>query len=150
MSLLKARKKREELKEKIADGIDPSVERSQAKMVVEIANEKVENTFKKVSEEYFKHIQKTKGHSERYYSLQIGKMNNHVYPYLGSKSVTDITKSDARAIISILVDKGNKETAHRVLILIKKQITSVKKRYLNCVDVNGSNRWGLNAEAVRQ
>jgi len=119
LSLLNARKKREELKGKISRGIDPVEERKQAKEVKETKIARVVNTFRKVSEEYFEHIQKTKGHSERYHSQQMGKMNNHVYPYLGDKPVSDITKSDARETISILVAKGNKETAHRVLLLIK-------------------------------
>lgn len=119
VSLLNARKKREELKDKIARGIDPLQERKQIKESKEVEEARVKNTFKKVSEEYFVHIQKTKGHSERYHSLQVGKMNNHVYPYIGGKSIVDIKKSDAREVIALLVDHEKKETARRVLLLIQ-------------------------------
>ncbi len=119
VSLLDAREKRQELKKKISEGIDPAEERKQVKQEVETNIAIIENTFKKVSEEYFEQIKKTKNLKERYYSQQIGKMDNHVYPYLGDKSIVDITKADVRAVISILVDKGNKETALRVLLLLK-------------------------------
>lgn len=119
VSLSEARNKREDLKKMIARGINPLEERKQAKKEVETEKVRVENTFKKVSEEYFEQIKKTKNLKERYYSQQIGKMDNHVYPYLGDKSIVDITKADVRAVISILVDKGNKETALRVLLLLK-------------------------------
>lgn len=119
LSLLNARKNRQEFKEKIISGIDPLVERKHKKEVEKTEIAKIVNTFKKVSEEYFVHIGKTKGHSEGYHSLQVARMNNHAYPYFGDKSVVDITKSDVREVISILVDKRKKETASRVLHLIK-------------------------------
>jgi len=98
LKLLQARKKNLEIKEKLAQGIDPLEERQQIKKEMEEAEKlKIEENLNKHKLEkiIFKWLEKKeKTISDVTYNKLLGRINNYIVPLLGNKYVEDITKKD--------------------------------------------------------
>lgn len=109
VSLLKARKRREEAKELLADNIDPA----QAKRHEKLAKiTSAEFTFEKVSNEW---LAKTK--SSRADSTQTkitSWLENHVYPLIGKMPISTLGPRDILATVQKIEARGAVESAHRV------------------------------------
>lgn len=109
VSLLKARKRREEAKELLADNIDPA----QAKRHEKLAKiTSAAFTFEKVSNEW---LAKTK--SSRAASTQTkitSWLENHVYPLIGKMPISTLGPRDILATVQKIEARGAVESAHRV------------------------------------
>jgi integrase len=109
VSLKEARRRCEEARAKIADGIDPSAERKAAR---ETRQEAVRNTFRAVAEDYFDKISRdgreavTIKKSRWLYSL----MDDD----LGSRPIAEIKPAELLATLQKVEAKGNLETARRM------------------------------------
>ena len=119
ISLAEARKKQEESKEKIGKGINPIEEkREQSRiqledmLVKESKEEILKNTFKKVSAEW--HKRKTPHWTEKHAREVLNSLKHHVYPDLGEKPISTITKQDVIANLRKLEAEGMHETCYRV------------------------------------
>lgn len=105
VSLAEARKKRQEAKDKIADGIDPSEDRKEKKATQN-------PTFKDVAEKWLLlHEDKiTKGTFIR----KKGWLTNHIYPLFGDKEFCEIKRIDIMNLLQTLQTDGIAETADRI------------------------------------
>ena len=110
ISLLNARQKREELRAKVANGVNPSKEKQEQK---QIQAAKIENTFEQVSKDWLKNV--SGGLSEHYRVGIEGYFKNHIYQYIGARDINEITRLELLEVIKIIDQKGYTETARRAL-----------------------------------
>lgn len=108
ISLLEARTKRQEARNRVANGIDPSDLRKASKK----EQEAVETTFEIVAKEWFaknepiwsaSHIRTVKSRLER-----------DVYPIIGNRPIADITRGEVIALLRKVEGRGVIETADRI------------------------------------
>jgi len=117
ISLAKARKERERLKELIANGIDPSEQKKQDKQKIKEIEAKKENTFYNISQKW---LQNYKGQVSESYHRRIGNdFERYLYKTyndvnIKNKPIDEITRLDIVTILEALKDKGLDETARRV------------------------------------
>ena len=120
VTLQEARKKREDLKYQISQGINPSSERKEEKEAIKKEATKTLYTFSYLSDTYFEHILTLANPiSENHYKKQVGRISNHCLPYIGDIPIIELTKNDILDIIGRIKSQGTHETARRVLALIK-------------------------------
>ncbi|HOI83346.1 MAG TPA: tyrosine-type recombinase/integrase, partial [Campylobacterales bacterium] len=110
ITLQTARQRRDEMRSKVANGINPAIERQQAKVEEKI---KLENTFEQVSKDWLKNV--SKGLSEHYRIGIEGYFKNHIYQYIGNRPINEITRLELLEVIKIIDQKGYAETARRAL-----------------------------------
>jgi integrase len=110
VSLVDARKKREDLRRKVAAGIDPAEERkAEATALIE----STENTFEAVACEWFEMFSKTwvPDHAEKI----IRRFELYVFPWIGSRPIKAITAPELLTVLRRIESRGTHETAHRAL-----------------------------------
>ena len=119
VSIAEARLKQEQSKEKIGKGINPIEEKREQsrlqleEMLVKESKEDIlKNTFKKVSTEWQK--RKTPHWTEKHAREVLNSLKHHVYPDLGEKPISTITKQDVIANLRKLEAEGMHETCYRV------------------------------------
>lgn len=112
VSLVEARKRREEARELLGQGIDPGEHKKQIKAAV--AAEAVEQaiTFEAVAREWYgkKHIAWTPGHQKKI----LARLENQLFPCLGNRSFSSLEVSDYLGAIQKAEARGTIETAHRL------------------------------------
>lgn len=103
VTLKRAREKRDEARSMVAEGMDPSDKR-QAERLAQA------DTFEAVAREWLakqhfepKSLQKAKWH-----------FDDLLYPYIGSRPISQLTASDVLSVVQRLERRGKIETAHRV------------------------------------
>lgn len=112
VGLASARKARDQAREGLAAGIDPSREKQQAKHRAKVS---VANTFVEVAQEFIakrrsEGVTKSTGDKSEYYVERMG-------PAFARLPIADITPPDLLAVLRRIEAKGNYETARRVLQL---------------------------------
>ncbi|MDP1784458.1 MAG: integrase arm-type DNA-binding domain-containing protein, partial [Sulfuricurvum sp.] len=119
-SLSKARAKRDELKAKVINGIDPIKEKQEIKEQkrIEVEEAKAEtvvllNTFEKVSREFIDSI--TGELVPRYHSLKLARLVNHIFPYIGNKPINEVTRIMIIECLDRLKVANKADTALRTL-----------------------------------
>jgi integrase len=119
VSLAKARKRRENAREQLADGIDPSLAKQEEKKTKISA---AAHTFEIVARQWL-----AKTASERAISTQekvTGWLNHDVFPFIGAKPISAIGPRDVLAAVQKVESRGAIDSAHRV-----KQICGQVFRY---------------------
>ncbi len=109
LSLADARQRREEAKKLLANGVDPGEMKKsikQAKIALE------ENSFEIVAREWHTKFsgQWTEGHAVTIMS----RLERDVFPWLGTKPVSEVRPVDLLAVLRRIEGRGALETAHRV------------------------------------
>jgi integrase len=108
ISLAEARERRQEARNKVANGADPGEMRKEAKKAQEVE----EATFEVVAKEWFaknepvwsaSHIRTVKSRLER-----------DVYPVIGNRPISEITRGDVIALLHKVEARGVIETADRI------------------------------------
>ena len=119
VSLKDAREKRYEAKKKIKDGINPVDEKRQERQhQIDLANkdkleEKKETiTFREVAEEW--HKRQSLQWTEKHTNDVLRSLVYHVYPDLGDRPISDITKQEVISNLRKLETEGKHETCYRV------------------------------------
>lgn len=114
VTLQEARKKRDEAKALLRDGIDPQQHKEEQAEAIRLKNE---NTFLKVAELWFeeKKVRVSANHAKRTWD----RLSLHVFAGLGSIPVTDITAPKASKILQPLISQEKRETANRCARSIK-------------------------------
>ncbi len=114
ITLQDARKKRDEAKALLRDGIDPQQHKEDQAEAIRLKNE---NTFLKLAELWFeeKKIQVSANHAQRTWD----RLSLHVFPGLGSIPVTDITAPIASKILQPVISQEKRETAKRCALAIR-------------------------------
>jgi integrase len=104
-SLKRAREKRDEARQQIRDGIDPSAERQKATRMVA-------NSFAEVAEEYV--AKQEKKLAPRTITKARGHLRMWVNPHIGKKAIGDIQAPDLLYALRKVEATGKIETAHKV------------------------------------
>jgi len=109
VSLAKARKRREDARELLADEVDPSqAKRAQKQAVIA---ESV-STFKAVALEW--HQMKSKGCVATTSKKRLTQMENHIFPEIGSRPIADIKPPDILRMLRKVEANGTAYTAGRL------------------------------------
>ncbi|MFZ4542193.1 MAG: tyrosine-type recombinase/integrase [Rickettsiales bacterium] len=117
--LEKARKLRDEVRTQVQSGKHPAREKKLQKLrrITES-----ENTFESVARYWMK--TKQKGLNEKYVTQNLARMEQRVFPMIGSLPIAEITIPDVVRVIESISDRGTIETAKRM-----KQVISQVFRY---------------------
>jgi len=107
VTIAKARKRREEAREMLADGKDPNEAKREAKMAGVIA---AANTFEHVALEY--HGVKAEGWSQKYADKWLSGMKTYLFTALGNRPISTITAPDLLGVLRLVEKRGILETAH--------------------------------------
>ncbi len=107
--LKQAREKRDEARKLLADGIDPGENR---KAVKSSKAESAANSFEVIAREWgSKNVETWAEKNNRSKRM----LERNIFPWLGSKPITDILPKDILACLRRVEDRGTIETAHRTL-----------------------------------
>jgi integrase len=108
VSLAKARERRELVRQKLADGIDPSEER---KAVKEADKQASTNTFEAVAREWIEGRTATIAEGSQ---LRVtARMENDVFPWLGKRPITEIDAPELLTVLRRIDSRGARFTAHK-------------------------------------
>jgi integrase len=110
VSLSMARERRFEARKLLAIGVDPSANRKAAK---EAVNQKNQNSFEIITREWMStHMaDKSPSHKDRV----LRRFETYLFPWLGSKAISDITAPEILDCIKRIQKQNKLETAHRML-----------------------------------
>lgn len=125
LTLAQARKIRDEYRTLISRCIDPQEHRQKQH------NEQVErlnNTFRKVADDWFKHRKTRANFSERTAKDVWRMFERHIFPHFDEYPITDITAQLAIKAFKPLQDKGNLETLKRCIQKLNEVMTYAHHR----------------------
>ena len=105
-----ARDKRDAARKLLAAGVDPGEQRKAAKAAGE---DRAANSFEVIAREW--HTKQSATWVELHASRIMLRMENDIFPWLGSRPIADITAKEFLATVNRIVDRGAVESAHRVL-----------------------------------
>ena len=108
VSLKQARDRRDEARRLLAEGIDPSVHRQTTK-AMDVS--RTEDSFEAVAREWFAKFSPT--WAETHASKIIRRLEVDVFPWLGGRSVKEITSSELLTVLRRIEERGAVDTAHR-------------------------------------
>lgn len=109
VTLKAARDKRDDARRLLSEGIDPAQQRKATKA---LKAEQAANTFEAISREWFsKNLPNwADSHSKKI----MGRLENDVFPWIGSKPISDLKSSEILDILHRIEGRGAIESAHRV------------------------------------
>jgi len=105
-----ARDRRDDARKLLAAGIDPGEQRKATKAA---GNERAANSFEVVAREW--HAKQSATWVDLHASRIMLRMENDIFPWLGSRPIADIPAKDFLVTVNRIVDRGATESAHRVL-----------------------------------
>ena len=110
VSLAEARARREAARKLLASGIDPGEHKKAEKAAGE---ERAANNFEAVAREW--HGKFSKGWAESHSSKIMGRLENDLFPWIGSRPVAEVKAPELLRCLRRIENRGALETAHRVL-----------------------------------
>ncbi len=108
VSLKKSRQLREEARELLADGIDPSAKKQEEK---QIEIERTKNTFENIAREWYD-TYKAKW-SEKHAVRILSRLENHLFPTIGHLPIKEITTKDLRNLIDSIGNSNLKKNTRK-------------------------------------
>lgn len=108
VSLKAARLARDEARQQLSNGIDPSLEKQLKRSLV---TTNTENNFGAIALEWAE--VKLAGMSHSHVSRTTRNLQNHLIPALGKRPVTEITAPDLLRVLRVIESRGTIDTAHR-------------------------------------
>jgi len=115
ISLAEARNKRHEARNLVVNGLDPSTEKKAAKQA---KAELKANSFEVIGRDWHKHMVGKKEWMPEHAKNIMHRLEKDVFPWIGSKSISEITAKEIKAILDRIKSRGVVETARRVLTVI--------------------------------
>ncbi len=121
VTLEAARRKAEEARDHIANGIDPSAIKKQAKQVAQVDTENAKrkaaglpilNSFEYVARAWLDSIEHLTGATT--HIKKTSRLERLAFPILGDMAITAIKSADVLITLKPLIDKSQLETAHRL------------------------------------
>ncbi|MBD2796321.1 tyrosine-type recombinase/integrase [Xenorhabdus sp. 18] len=109
ISLAEARKKRDEAKKLIAEGIDPNQDKKQKKLA---AQGEINNTFESLAREWYE--QRKDRWSVGYRTDMMSAFENDVFPYIGHRPITEIKPLELMEVLSRMEKRGATEKLKKV------------------------------------
>lgn len=116
VGLKEARTRRDTAKTILATGIDPSAEKKRVKVQAAIEEREQALTFEAVSREWWE--VRTIDLAESSRRLKLARLEKHVFPFIGNKSLSKIEFSDLVSIVRTIEDKGRSDMPRRVAQII--------------------------------
>lgn len=107
-SLAEARRKRDEARKLVSEGIDPSAKRKQEKLTAHIASE---TAFEPVAREWLDGRQELAPATRE--KLQ-WLLESHAFPWIGQRPVAEVTAPELLAVLRKVEFRGRLETAQRL------------------------------------
>lgn len=108
VTLKDARQRRDEIRRQLANGIDPSALRKEAKSIASEADH-----FGTLAREWF--VKFKPGWSTRYIEKITGHLDHDLLPWLGKRPVKAIEPQELLTVVRRIESRGALETAHRAL-----------------------------------
>jgi integrase len=115
ISLSEARNRRHEARNLVANGVDPSVEKKAAK---DAKAELQANSFEVIAREWHKHMQGKNEWSAEHATTIMNRLEKDVFPWAGSKPITEVTAKEIKSILDRVRSRGVIETARRTLTIM--------------------------------
>ena len=112
MSLKEARRRRDEARESLAQGVDPSAKRQEAKAVAVVAEREKAATFEAVALEW--HARKTTDLTPGHRKKILARLEKQLFPYIGSIPLSKLEPADILAAVRHAEDRGVIVTARRL------------------------------------
>ena len=109
VSLARARKVRDKVREQMAEGIDPSNAKREDK-AAKVASGA--NTFKAIAMEW--HAMKSRGCAEKTSKKRLTQLENHIFPAIGARPIADIKPPEILRMLRTVVASGTAYTAGRL------------------------------------
>jgi len=109
VTLVEARKRRDEARDKLADGIDPSETKKAEKRTQRL---NAENSFEAVAREW--HAKYVPTWSEGHGARILRRLEVDAFPWIGGKPVADLAPPDVLDVLRRVEKRGALETAHRL------------------------------------
>lgn len=140
VTLAKARTIKEDLKTLISDGIDPNEKKKKDKQSQKLKDNKQINTFEKLALQRLNKVREDI--SESHYKRMLRGFENDCFPYVGSKSIDEVTADDIIEIMQRMEKRGVVESARKLFQAISKTYKwAVSNRYAkrnpaNDIDLN--------------
>ena len=119
VSLRDARDRAFEAKKLLVINVDPSAEKqAQKTALMEHAERQVQETasaFERIAREWFEKHSQSLGWEDNHASKILARLENDVFPWMGDRSVAEITAPELLTVIRRIEARGALETAHRTL-----------------------------------
>lgn len=121
VSLEEARKRRQQARSLLAQGINPSEERKRRKAEQTAEEQKHLNTLERIARQWFEIAQTewTYGHSR----TVLSRLERDILPPLGDKLISEITTKDVLQVLRLVEARQAYETAHRIKTIISQIFT---------------------------
>lgn len=110
VSLVEAREKRDKSRKQIANNIDPSEAKKEAKRQLQ-AN--TEHSFEIIAREWHEH--RKMGWTPRHGTYVLRRLEADIFPVIGFRQINDITAPELLALLRDIEKRGAIEIAHRAL-----------------------------------
>lgn len=143
VSLKDARAKRDELKAKITNGIDPIKEKKLIKVETKATELDSLNTFRLCAADYFNLIRSKI--SEGHFDKQWQRLESNILPFIGNKHIKDITRDEVLQCLTRIQDRGAIEEAHRNYNIVSQvyQYSIANRRCERNIAADISAKWTL-------
>lgn len=109
VSLAEARRKREECRSMLAQGINPSEARKAEKIALQFAHE---NSFEAVAKEW--HLSKVATWSEGYAKEVMKSLNKDIFPYIGQRPIEQIEPLELLTVLQKIEKRGALEQTSKI------------------------------------
>lgn len=113
VTLQKAREKRMEAKQLLADGIDPAAVKKAAK---EEQVSEVKDMFRSIAQEWFE--ARTTDFTEKHRGTVMYRLEKYIFPVIGKEHIARMEPQDILKVVLPIEKKGQNETARRLLQII--------------------------------
>jgi len=118
ISLTEARHRRDNAKQLLEKGVDPSINKKAAKAT---RNEAIANSFEVIAREWHGH--KKDEWSRDHAATILTRLEKDIFPWLGSIPVIDVTAKDIKGVVDRVKSRGTIEAARRLLTIISQVFT---------------------------
>lgn len=109
VSLKEATGRRDQAREALRNGRDPSAEKQAAKRRAKTA---ADNSFEAVARDWLD--VRRAGWTERQYIKEEARLKNHAFPWVGKLATGDVGVAELRPVLARLTKKGHVDQAHRL------------------------------------
>ena len=133
VGLARAREKRDDARQKIADGIDPGALKKATKSM---RIERAANSFEAIAREWYAKAYADKSESTREKTMT--RLQQDVFPVIGAMPVSMIEPAHVRAVIERIEQRGALDIARRVFNYVGRTLRYADSRGLVARDVSAS------------
>ena len=116
IGLKEARRRREEARSLIAQGVDPSELKKEEKAATIVAERERSATFEAVAREWY--AKKTTDLTSGYRKQLLSRLENQIIPHIGGVLITELEPAHILSAARNAEERGKVETAHRLTQLI--------------------------------